>query len=67
MSVQVYSVPGQTQGKRKAISEWTSIDLSSELSLTCRGNVKYYKKVHHPIPTPPVGIEITLAIFETKQ
>ena len=28
MSVQVYSVPGQTEGKRKAFLEWKSIDLS---------------------------------------
>ena len=26
-------------------------DLSCELSLTCGGNVNYYKSVHHPIPT----------------
>ena len=35
MSAQVYSVPGQTEGKRKAFLEWTSIDLSSKLSLAC--------------------------------
>ena len=23
----------------------------SDLSLTCGGNVNYYKSVHHPIPT----------------
>ena len=51
MSVQVYSVPGQTEGRRKALLEWKSIDLSYELSLTCWGNVNYYKSVHHPIPT----------------
>ena len=27
-----------------------SIDLSSKLSLTCGGNVNYYKSVHHPHP-----------------
>ena len=27
--------------------EWKSIDLS----LTCGGNVDYYRTVHHPIPT----------------
>ena len=52
----VYSVPGQTGGRRKAFLEWTSIDLSSKLSLTCGGDVNYYKSVHHPIPILPVEI-----------
>ena len=43
MSAQVYSVPGKTEGRRKAFLEWTSIVLSSKLSLTCGGNVNYYK------------------------
>ena len=51
MSPQVYSVPCQAEGRRKIFLEWTSIDLSSKLSLTCGGNVNYYKSVHHPIPT----------------
>ena len=51
MSAQVYSVPGQTDGKRKAFFEWKIIDISFELSLTCGVNVNYYKSVHHPIPT----------------
>ena len=51
MSAQVYSVPGQTEGRRKAFLEWKSIDFSYELSLTCGGNVNFYKSVHHPIPT----------------
>ena len=51
MSAQVYSVPGQTEGKRKDLFEWKSIDLSYELSLTCEVNVKYYKSLHRPIPT----------------
>ena len=51
MSAQVYSVPGQTEGRNKAFLEWKSIDLSYELSLTCGGNVDYYKSVHQPIPT----------------
>ena len=50
MSAQVYSVPGQTEGRRKTSLEWKSIDLSHE-SLTCGGNVNYYKSVPLPIPT----------------
>ena len=49
-SAQVYSVPGPTEGRRKAFLEWKSIDLSCELSLTCGGNVNYYKSFHH-LPT----------------
>ena len=55
MIVQVYSVPGQTEGKKKAFFEWKSIDLFYELSLTCGVNVKYYKSVHHPIHTRENG------------
>ena len=58
MSAQVHS--GQTEGRRKTFLEWTSINLSSKLSLTCGGNVNYYTSVHHPIPTLPVGIGNTL-------
>ena len=39
MSAQVYSVPGQTEGRKKAFLEWVG------------GNVDYYKSVYHPIPT----------------
>ena len=67
MSAFVYFVPGQTEGRRKVFLEWTSIDLSSKLSLTSGGNVNYYKSVHHPIPTLPVGIGNTLAVFKTNQ
>ena len=49
MIAQVYSVPGQTEGIRKAFLEWKSIDLSYELSLKCGYNANYYKSVHHPI------------------
>ena len=66
MSDQVYSVPGQTEGRRKAFLDWTSVDLSSKLSVTCGGNVNNYKSVHHPIPTLPLGIGNTLGIFESK-
>ena len=31
MSDQVYSVPGQTEGRKKTFLEWKSIDLSHEL------------------------------------
>ena len=51
MSAQVYSAPGQNEGRRKTFFEWASIDLFSKLSRTCGGNVNYYKSVHHPIPT----------------
>ena len=49
MSAQVYPVPGQTDGRRKVFLEWKNIDLSYKLSLTCVGNVDYYKSVHNPI------------------
>ena len=51
MSAQVYSVPGQTEGRSKAFLDWKSIDLSHELSLTCGGNVNNYKSVYQPSPT----------------
>ena len=50
MSAQVYSVPGQTEGRRKAFLEWKSIDVFCELSVTCGGNANHYKCIHHPIP-----------------
>ena len=67
MSAQLNSVPGQTEVRSKAFLEWKSIDLSYELSLTCGGNVNYYKSVHHPIPTLPVGTGSTLSIFKINQ
>ena len=51
MSPQVYSVSVQTEGRSKAFLEWKRIDLSHELSLTCGGNVIYYKSAHQPIHT----------------
>ena len=51
MSAQVYSVPGQTDGKRKPYLEQKSIDISFEVSLTCGVNVNYYKNVYHPVST----------------
>ena len=47
----MYSAPGQAERRRKTFLEWKRIDLSYKLSLTCGGNVNYYKSVHHPIPT----------------
>ena len=67
MSAQVYSARGQTEGRRKSFLEWTYIDSFPKLSLTSGGNVKYYKIVHHPIPTLPVRIGNTPAIFKTNQ
>ena len=51
MRPQVYSVPGQTERRKKAFLEWKNIGLSYELSFTCGRNVNYYKSVHHHIPT----------------
>ena len=56
MMVDIYSVAVQTERRGKAFLEWTSIDLSSKLSLTRRVNVSYYKSVHYPIP--PLTVEI---------
>ena len=67
MSAQVYFVPGQTEGIRKASLEWTNTEPSFKLSLTRGANVNYYKSVHHPVPTLPVGRGNTLAIFKTNQ
>ena len=58
-------VPSEVRGK--AFLKWTSIDLSSKLSLTYGVNVSYYKSVHHPISTLPVGRGNTPAIFKTNQ
>ena len=67
MSAQIYSVPGQTEGRRKAFLEWTNIGLSSKSSVMCRGNNNYYKSVYHIIRTLPVGIGNTQAIFKRNQ
>ena len=67
MIVQVYSVPGQTEARTKAFLERTSIALSSKQSRTCGGDVNYYRSVHRPIPTLPVGIGSTLTIFKTNK
>ena len=54
-------MPGHNEGRRKTFLEWTSIDLSSKLSLTYEASVNCYRSVNHPIPTLPVGIGNTLA------
>ena len=59
MSPQVYSLLDQTEAGRKAFLEEKSINLSSKLPLTFGGNVNYYKSVHYPLSTLPVGIRIT--------
>ena len=66
MSAQLYSVSGQTE-RRKVFLVWTSLDLSSKLSLIYEGNVNYYKSVHHPIPTVTVRIGNTLTTLKTNQ
>ena len=67
MSAQVYSVPGQTERRRKAFLEWKSIDLSYKLLHGGgEGNVKYYKSVHHPIFLL-LGIGNILAISKINQ
>ena len=50
MNAHLYSIPGQTEGRRKTFLGWKSIYLSYKISLTCGGNVNYYESVHHPIP-----------------
>ena len=67
MSTRVHSVPGQTEGRKKTFLDRTTIDSSSKLSHTCGGNVNYHKSVDCPIPTLPVGIGNTQAIFKTNQ
>ena len=66
MIAQVYSVPGQNEGSRKAFLEWKSIDLSSKQSLTCGCNINYYETFYHTILTLLVGIGKILAIFKTN-
>ena len=56
MSALVYSLLNLTERGRKTFLEGASTDLSSKLSLTCGGNVKYYKSIHHLLPTLPMGI-----------
>ena len=64
MSAQEYSVPGQTERRKKAFLEWKSIDLSSKVPLTCGGNLNYFKSVHQFIPTR--GNREHSGIFQNK-
>ena len=59
MSALVYSVPGQSEGRRNHFLEWASIDLFLNY-------VNYYKSIHHPIPTLPVAIGNTQAMFKNQ-
>ena len=65
MSAQVYFVPGQTEGRRKAFLEWKSIYLSYKLSLHMRVMLTVIKVFI--ILFLLVGIGITLAIFKIKK
>ena len=59
MIAYVYSVLGQTEGRKKAFMKCKSINVSYKLSLTCGGNINYVsnvnyvniKSVHHPFHT----------------
>ena len=58
MSAQVYYLSGQTEGRKKAFfGGGASIDLSSKL---------LDKSVNHCLPTLPVEIGNTLAVFKTS-
>ena len=50
----------------KAFLKWTSIDLSSKLSLTYGRIVNYYKSAHHPVPTPARGNREHPGNFQNK-
>ena len=67
MSTQVLSVSRQTEWKMKVFLEWTNIELSSKLSLSCGVNVNCYKSVRHHILTVPPGIGNTLTILQANQ
>ena len=51
MSVQVYSVPRQTEGRRKAFFGMEKHYTYPMNYLLYVGVILYYKSVHHPIPT----------------
>ena len=62
---QVYSLYGQTEGRRKAfLFGGASIYLFLKLSLTYGGKVNRYKSGNHPLSTLPVGIGNTLVAFK---
>ena len=43
------------------------VDLSSKLSIIYRGNINYYKSVHHPIPSLSVRTGNTLLVFKANK
>ena len=66
-SAQVYSLPGQTEGKERLFLEKTSIDLSSKLSLTYETKLNHCESAHYPLSTVSAGIGNTLAAFKTNK
>ena len=66
MSAQVYSLPGQAAGRRKAFLERASLNLSSKLSLTCGGNVSYYWKCSSSYPYSAYGNREHPGNFQNK-
>ena len=65
MSGQVYSVLGQTERRRKAVLEWKSIYLSSQLSSACEVMLTIVKV--SIILRILVGIGNIIAVFKTNQ
>ena len=51
MKAQVYSVPGQTEGKKEGLFWMEKHTLILWTISSCGVNVNYYKSVHHPFPT----------------
>ena len=51
MNTELYSVPGQTEDRRKVFFEWKSIDLliDKHMRMSMGVNVNYYENVHHAI------------------
>ena len=61
---QVYSLTGQTEGRRKVFFGGNKDPLNY---ITNGSNVNHYKSVHHPLSTLPVKVGNTLAVFKTNQ
>ena len=62
MSAQVYSVPGQTEGRSKAFLKWKSVDVPHDYLLHW-DNVNYYVTIYILL----VRIGYILAIFKINQ